>query len=106
MQSPQLYPDDDAQCDAHTSQQHPPAAESDRRSCDADTRFAKTGGGGRANGRAATAGTCCVPLHHEPGGASQAAIGRRRDMVVVVPKLTLSFVASVLSLPSTTACTL
>eukprot|EP00964_Phaeocystis_antarctica_P096709 scaffold62981_cov60-Phaeocystis_antarctica.AAC.1 len=87
LQSPQLYPDDDAQCDAHTSQQHPPAAESARRSCDAATRFAKTLGGGRANGRAATAVMRCVPLHHDPGGASQAAIGRRGDMVVVVPNL-------------------
>ena len=79
MHVSQLYDADEAQCDVHMSQQHPPCAgaESTRRlrgreGASMKTRCAKTGGCWWANERVVAASTCCVPLHHDPGGASQA----------------------------------
>ena len=79
MHVSQLYDADEAQCDVQMSQQHPPCAgaESTRRlrgreGASMKTRCAKTGGCWWANERVVAASTCCVPLHHDPGGASQA----------------------------------
>ena len=79
MHVSQLYDADEAQCDVHMSQQHPPCAgaESTRRlrgreGASMKTRCAKTGGCWWANERVVAASRCCVPLHHDPGGASQA----------------------------------
>jgi hypothetical protein len=56
-----------------------------RRFCRGDTRSAEAGGGWR-NERATATLSCRVPLHHHPGGASQAATADKGSMCAVVPQ--------------------